>query len=202
MGGQGERASAARTGLEGPGWGVGGCGHFWPKSESLIYSEPRHLVEHGLAEVKQEGRRRVYMITEPGRQALEEWLRSPVAPPNLEFEAMLRLAFADQASRDDLLRAIEQTSAWARARYMEAQVQVRGYLIDGGPFPARLHLVALFADFYDVFLRAVIEWSERATQEVTDWPGTSSLGVTPSTRVLLEKVAARTIPRGTGSPPG
>ncbi len=169
--------------------------YIWPKSESLIYSEPRHLVEHGLAEVKREGRKSVYTITQRGRKALDEWLGSPVAPPSLEFEAMLRLAFADQASRDDLLRAIEQTSEWARTRYVEAQAQVRGYVTDGGPFPARLHLVALFADFYDVFLRAIIEWGDRATQEVTAWPGTSALGMTPSTRAILEKVAARTIRR-------
>jgi PadR family transcriptional regulator, regulatory protein AphA len=167
--------------------------YFWPKSESLIYSEPPHLVDQGLAEVTREGRKKVYAITPRGREALEEWLRSPVTPPELEFEAMLRLAFADQVSREDVLEAIGQSSAWARARYREAQAQVTEYLADGGPFPARLHLVALFADFYDVYLRAVINWCDRATEEVSSWPGTSSLGMTPGARKIFETIASRTV---------
>jgi len=46
----------------------------WPKSERLLYSEPKKLVELGFATVHQEDSgnrtRNVYAITEEGRQAL------------------------------------------------------------------------------------------------------------------------------------
>mgnify|MGYP001364699429 CR=1 FL=1 len=49
----------------------------WPKSERLLYSEPKKLVELGYATVHQEDSgnrtRNVYTITAAGRQALNEW---------------------------------------------------------------------------------------------------------------------------------
>jgi hypothetical protein len=60
---------------------------------------------------------------------------------------MLRLLYAEQASKEDLLEAIRSARAWALERAPEALVQVRGYLADGGPFPERLHISAMFARF-------------------------------------------------------
>ena len=89
----------------------------WPRPESVLYQEPKRLVRLGLATAKQEvaGRRRrtVYTITEQGRGRLAEWLTTRPEPPRLEIETLLRLLYADQGQKDDLLQAIRAMRAWA-----------------------------------------------------------------------------------------
>ena len=67
----------------------------WPKSERLLYSEPKKLVELGYATTHKEASgkrsRNVYEITDAGRRALREWTGSKTQPPRIEAEALLRL---------------------------------------------------------------------------------------------------------------
>src|SRR5437867_4237614 len=83
----------------------------WPKSESLIYAEPKRLVRLGLATVEHEpaGRRTRarYAITLAGRDALRYWLASAPAPPQLEFEGLLRIMFANQGTSEQALAALQ-----------------------------------------------------------------------------------------------
>src|SRR6201996_5057471 len=71
---------------------------FWPRAASMIYEEPKKLVAAGLAasEVTFTGKRRstVYEITDAGRAALRDWLDGPAAGMRMEFEAMIKGAFA------------------------------------------------------------------------------------------------------------
>ena len=167
----------------------------WPTAESVLYQEPKRLVRLGLATAKRQtaGRRTrtVYAITEQGRQVLAEWLATPPGPPRLEVEAMLRLLFADQGSKEDLLDVIRTTRAWALARAPEGLAQVRGYLADGGPFPERLHLITLFGQFYIDLYALLASWADLAEAEISAWPRTSDLGVTDGTRALLEEQITR-----------
>ena len=167
----------------------------WPTAESVLYSEPKRLVRLGLATAKRQaaGRRTrtVYAITEQGRRALAEWLATPPSPPGLEFEAILRLLYADQGSKQDLLDAIRATRAWALARAPEGLAQVRGYLADGGPFPERLHLIALFGRFHLDLFELLVRWADLAEVEIAAWPRTADLGMTDQTRALLEEMRSR-----------
>ena len=69
----------------------------WPKSERLLYAEPKKLVEHGLATARDEAvgqrNRTVYTITAEGKAALSSWMATTPQPPVLEAEALLRLLF-------------------------------------------------------------------------------------------------------------
>lgn len=62
---------------------------------------------------------------------------------------------------------------------------------DGGPFPDRLHIIALFARFYADLVELVIGWADLAEAEIQAWPRTNSLGLTEQARSLLEEMAAR-----------
>jgi PadR family transcriptional regulator AphA len=167
----------------------------WPTAESVLYQEPKRLVRLGLATAKRQaaGRRTrtVYAITEQSRQVLAEWLATPPSPPSLEVEAMLRLLYADQGSKQDLLGAIGATRAWALARAPEGLAQVRGYLADDGPFPERLHVIALFGRFYLDLFELLVRWADLAEAEVAAWPGTADLGMTDQTGALLEELRTR-----------
>src|SRR5215469_7320978 len=82
----------------------------WPKTQSVLYDEPKRLAVLGWARSRREhtGRRTrtVYEITPAGREALREWLATEPAAPRFEIETMLRLLFADQGSKDDVLTAV------------------------------------------------------------------------------------------------
>src|SRR5215831_2857855 len=172
-----------------------GLRYCWPKAESVLYDEPKRLVRLGLATAHQEpaGRRTraVYTITGQGRGALTAWLATEPGPPRFELETMLRLLYADQGTKQDLLAAVQATRAWAAGQWADGQQQVRGYLADGGPFPDRLHIIALFARFYADLFELVIDWADLAEAEIQAWPRTNNLGMTEQARGLLEEMAAR-----------
>jgi DNA-binding PadR family transcriptional regulator len=167
----------------------------WPTAESVLYSEPKRLVRLGLATAQRQaaGRRTrtVYTITEQGRSVLAQWLATPPSPPSLEVEAMLRLLYADQGSKQDLLDTVHAARTWALTRAPDGLTQVRGYLTDGGPFPERLHIIALFARFYTDLFELLVRWADLAEAEIAAWPDTADLGITEQTRALLEELLTR-----------
>ena len=172
----------------------------WPKSERLLYSEPKKLVELGLATAHQEesgGRtRNVYTITEAGRQELTEWTTTRTLPPRLEIEALLRLLFADQGSRQDVLGALGEFEDDI-GEHHQAIVELMGSYLDGGhPFPERTHLSVLFATFQIEIFKTIERWIEFARGEIAEWPTTQDLGMTPRTEALTRLLAQDRSPLG------
>ncbi len=165
----------------------------WPKSERLLYSEPKKLVELGFATSHQEdsgGRtRNVYTITEEGRQALAEWTSTRTQPPRLEIEALLRLLFADHGSREDVLGALDEFESDI-GEHHRAIVELMGSYLDGGhPFPERTHLSVLFATFQIEMFKSIERWIEFAREEIDEWPTTEGLGMTTRTEALTRLLA-------------
>jgi DNA-binding PadR family transcriptional regulator len=165
----------------------------WPKSERLLYSEPKKLVELGFATSHQEERggrsRNVYTITAEGRDALTDWTSTRTQPPRLEIEALLRLLFADHGSRDDLLGALDDLESDI-GEHHQAIVELMASYLDGGhPFPQRTHLSVLFATLQIEVFKAIENWIEFARAEIAEWPTTRDLGMTPRTEALTRLLA-------------
>jgi PadR family transcriptional regulator AphA len=165
----------------------------WPKSERLLYSEPKKLVELGYATTHQEdngGRtRNVYTITPQGRQALNEWTTTSTQPPRFEIEALLRLLFADHGSRADLLGALDELDNDI-SEHHQAIVELMASYLDGGhPFPQRTHLSVLFATFQIEMFKTIEHWIEFARSEIDEWPTTQNLGMTERTEALTHLLA-------------
>src|SRR5271165_5499793 len=70
-------------------------GYMWSFPHSALYAEPARLVGLGLLEEQREEggrRRRLYTITEAGREALVAWLRLPTfEQPQLRDLGLLKL---------------------------------------------------------------------------------------------------------------
>lgn len=149
-------------------------GDFWPRTRSKLYEEPKKLVAHGLAQASREktGKRprTVYTITAKGRRALAAWIPTPSEGPELEFEGLLKVFFAEHGSRDDLLGTLASVRTWAVERARLGVEISRGYLEGEGPFPERLPWLILSGRFLDDFAAMVEEWSEWATSVVANWP--------------------------------
>jgi DNA-binding PadR family transcriptional regulator len=165
----------------------------WPKSERLLYSEPKKLVELGYATTYKEESgnrsRNVYTITSEGRQALEEWTSSRTQPPRIEIEALLRLLFADHGSTEDLYRALDELEADIGEHHQAIVDLMASYLDGGHPFPERTHLSVLFATFQIEMFKTMERWIEFARDEIDEWPTTQDLGMTPRTEVLTRLLA-------------
>lgn len=164
----------------------------WPKSERLLYAEPKKLVEHGLATGLQESvgqrTRTVYTITDEGRAALTGWMATTPEPPVLEAEALLRLLFAENGSVDDLMAALDQMAADAAEMHDQVVTINTGYLDGLHPFPQRTHLSVLFATFQLELFDLIVNWVNFAKAEIATWPTTEGLGMTDRTEAILHTI--------------
>jgi PadR family transcriptional regulator AphA len=165
----------------------------WPKSERLLYSEPKKLVELGFATTHTEAignrSRNVYEITDEGRRVLNEWTNSRTQPPRIEVEALLRLLFADHGTIEDLLGALDELESDI-GEHHQAIVELMGSYLDGGhPFPQRTHLSVLFATFQIEIFKSIERWIDFAREEISHWPSTKELGMTQRTEILTRLLA-------------
>lgn len=165
----------------------------WPKSERLLYSEPKKLVDLGYATTHKEQNgnrtRNVYTITDEGRAALRTWTETRTQPPHIEVEALLRLLFADHGSIEDLHRVLDELQADINERHQSVVELMASYLDGGHPFPQRTHLSVLFATFQIEMFKTIEDWIEFARTEVDQWPTTKNLGMIERTELLTRTLA-------------
>lgn len=156
-------------------------GRMWPRAASVVYEEPKRLARLGLATSTKThtGKRAstVYSITDTGRTALAEWLASPgPADPRVEFEALLKVAFADNGSIESLRDNLAVISDYADDEVSYARQRLDEYAATGGPYPERLPVIALVARYYLDQAVALKRWIDWATEATANWTG-----VTPDT---------------------
>jgi PadR family transcriptional regulator, regulatory protein AphA len=147
---------------------------YWPRAASRIYEEPKRLVALGLAKATPDkvGQRprTVYSITAKGRRTLSSWLDEPGSGPTLELEALLKVFFAEHATRDGVLTNIEAIRQWAARQNAENIAFARLYTESGGPFPERLAAIILTGRFLTDFADMVGNWARWAASVVERWP--------------------------------
>ena len=94
--------------------------NFWPVPHTTAYEEPARLAAAGYLSVRQEEggrRRRFYLLTETGREALTKWAAdATVTPPQLREEAILKV-FAG----GDPGPLAEERRAWHEAKREELE---------------------------------------------------------------------------------
>ncbi|MFI6094096.1 PadR family transcriptional regulator [Lentzea sp. NPDC051213] len=148
--------------------------HYWPRAASRIYEEPKRLTALGLAEATAErvGKRprTVYSITAEGRETLAAWLAEPGGGPVVEFEAMLKVFFAEHATTRDVLANIDAIRLWAERQNAENVAFARLYTEQGGPFPERLAAIILTGRFVTDLADMLAKWSRWAAEVVGEWP--------------------------------
>jgi DNA-binding PadR family transcriptional regulator len=131
--------------------GIGNCGrakqvrrslsHFWPRAESNLYAEAKRLVAGGYAAARFEQcgarRRTVYSITPQGRKALRLWIAEPGGAVSMESEPLLKVFYADQGSKAELLETIRAIGKAAEQEKAHIQAMAQEYRAGEGPFPER-----------------------------------------------------------------
>jgi DNA-binding PadR family transcriptional regulator len=158
-----------------------GWRYLWPRAESNIYAEPKRLAAAGLAASREEWngdrRRTVYSITDAGRAALHNWLAVPSAGQRYESEAVLKVFFGENGSREDMLasiRALREDASAAVARWQEIADL---YEAGEGAHPDRFALSALVARLLGEQQAATVRWAAWAETVVSAWDESSAADV-------------------------
>jgi DNA-binding PadR family transcriptional regulator len=169
--------------------------YFWPRAQSRIYEEPKRLATLGLAKATPEhvGRRprTTYSITAKGRRALQRWLAEPGGGPSLEFEALLKVFYGEQATKRDVLVNIDSMARWAAGQNAVNVAFARLYRDTGGPYPQRLAVIALTGKFLTDLADMVSAWATWAADTVASWPDDPAEADPP--RDVLDSIARRAV---------
>jgi DNA-binding PadR family transcriptional regulator len=147
--------------------------YVWPRAESAIYREVKRLSSMGLLEANKsytgKRARTVYSITEAGKEALREWLGTPISPFSMDFEAMLRIWVAPLGTKDEIIGTLKQVRADVH-EMLEFAGQVKQEFIDGiNVTQDQAYLRALPVDFFTSLLNTVAAWVERTLAEIETW---------------------------------
>ena len=148
--------------------------HFWPADQSQIYRTLNQLADKGLATVaveEQDDRpdRKVYAITEAGRQALTDWLKSDQAVPTLRDPLLVQLFFGQEMARADLLRVVGNQLAVHQAQ-LAAYGQIPIPPPESRPDDRWLALQHLTLDFGLALEQAYVNWLERCQAVIAALP--------------------------------
>ena len=152
---------------------------FWPRAERKLYDEPRRLVADGLATASSEatGKRpkTVYGITGAGRAELRRWLDEPSAPRSGEFEAMVKVFFADAGTIGQLRTTLQRIHDEASERIHQLGELTAAVAVQP-TFPERMHVNALCVRLQIEQELGVLRWAEWAREQIASWPAADDPG--------------------------
>lgn len=94
--------------------------HFWPADQSQIYRTLSRMHDKGWMEIEvihQEDRpdRKLYHITQAGREELRRWLLTPLPPEENRSADMIQVFFVAQLSDEEILGIFERAAALMRS---------------------------------------------------------------------------------------
>jgi hypothetical protein len=88
----------------------------------------------------------------------------------VEFEQLVKVFFAEHATKADLLATLLSVRQWSNQRLASSAGLPQSYLDGTGPFPERLPWLILVGKFLTDFLVTVESWANWATGVVEGWP--------------------------------
>ncbi|MGH2789268.1 MAG: PadR family transcriptional regulator [Actinomycetota bacterium] len=154
--------------------------YVWPRAESAVYREVKRLSAMGLLTGKKDyvGKRArtVYSITDEGREALREWLSTPVSPFAMDFEAMIRLFVAPLGTKEQIVATLNQVRDDA-GQMLRFGGEVKQEFLEGiAVTQDQVYIRALAVDFFISLINTVHAWAERTLEEIESWDDLSPDG--------------------------
>ena len=147
--------------------------HIWPRAESKVYEEPKRLVAAGHAQAtvdRQNPRRTRYSISPEGRRVLARWVAEPGTGVRFESEGALKVLFAENGTREDLLATVDAMRRDALADVARVAGTLEFVLTEGPPYPGRIHQSVLVMDLVLRITTAVADWADATERRVAGWP--------------------------------
>jgi DNA-binding PadR family transcriptional regulator len=150
--------------------------HFWNAELSQIYPTLKTLEEHGFVDKHvevQENRpnRKVYQITEAGRDELLRWVREPQMPANLRDPFLIKVFFGSEVPAEDILVLLRRQMEEQQMVLAFADTVLRDRIkhADKEHFTPRHSLYwTLTLELAIAYRRAYIDWCERSMALLED----------------------------------
>jgi hypothetical protein len=101
-------------------------------------------------------------------------MASSTGGPQVQFEAMLKVLFADAATKDEVLAVVDAIGEWAAITRASGEAIAADYLDGEPPYPDRAHIVALTMGYQIAFVQAVQDWVAWARDQIERWDGTGA----------------------------
>jgi PadR family transcriptional regulator, regulatory protein AphA len=149
--------------------------HFWPADQSQIYRTLSRLEDKGWAEmevVEQDDRpdRKVYHITEAGREELHRWLTTSLPPKPVRSAPLIQVFFAAQLSDEEILAMFERWAERTRAllaRYDQVPQESAEYNETAGS-PRDTFFWMLTLELGIKSAQAQLEWLESVIRRIRE----------------------------------
>jgi PadR family transcriptional regulator, regulatory protein AphA len=144
-----------------------GAGYFWPVDQMQIYRTLERLVEQGNVSVHEEiqhnhPNRKVYTLTNAGREELRHWLTSPQSLPALRDPLLIQLFFSAQLSNAEIIELLKHQHA-EHSKLLAYYQQKNAFPLDTQPgTPDGISREELLQ-------RLVLEYSLRREQTYLQW---------------------------------
>ena len=113
-----------------------------------------------------------------------------MAPGFLESEALVRVLWADQGDREDLLAVLDGVRSEAAAMRDQVVALTEQYLAGTGDYQDRAHVNALIARFLVDFSTMASAWASWATAVVEPWEDTAPRPTDDATLTALRQTLA------------
>ncbi|MBU1919792.1 PadR family transcriptional regulator [bacterium] len=141
-------------------------GQFWYGSFGQIYPLLHEMLEEGLVTVHEEQHgtrppRKVYTITESGRQLLGEWMKAEPEEDLFRSELLLRLFFGHLASKETLRSHLEKTLRIARGKLAHFE-EIRKTVETAYKNSPHLPYMLITLDRGEIVNKGFVEWAERS----------------------------------------
>ena len=148
----------------------GSIGHFWNESYGQIYPNLKKLAGGGFVNCRtqrQKGKpdRRIYSITEKGRERLTEWLAVPPQPEVPRNELLLKLFFGEQVPTQILIGYVEHMAEERRALLGLLERAEREEIDKNRHYPGAPYW-RMAAHFGQMEMRAHLHWAEETLAEL------------------------------------
>lgn len=145
-------------------------GHIWNESYGQIYPNLKKLASDGCVSSKMERQkgkpdRRIYSITEKGRERLRKWLAVPPQPEIPRNEMLLKLFFGEQVPAQILIRYVERMAEERRA-LLELLERSEHEEIDKNQHYPGTPYWRMAAHFGQMEMRAHLRWAEETLTEL------------------------------------
>ena len=145
-------------------------GHFWNESYGQIYPNLKKLATGGFVSCKTERQngkpdRRIYSITEKGRERLTEWLAVPPQPEIPRNEMLLKLFFGEQIPTEILIGYVESMAKQRRALLELLERAEREEIDKNQRYPGAPYW-RMAAHYGQMEMRAHLHWAKETLAEL------------------------------------
>jgi len=142
-------------------------GEFWSLTQSQVYRELARMAQEGLVEAGEPGTRarKVYAISDEGRDAFVEWVRRPPGNENIRFPLLLTLAFGQHVPDPMLASFISRHRIIHHdrlANYERQRAEMPSDYEDVDPYAVAT------LEFGITYERAVLQWFDQLPRRLTD----------------------------------